>query len=423
MVVLPDDLVLEIIVRSSSAATIVRCAAVSRSLRRRILHPAFVRRLRGVIPFDDGADGHHGFIPSLLLGLYHRTKDPCRLPAFVPAEAGASIATSLALASPETPIHGDNQYSACVFSSYLPVASRRSLLVLRRRCKISSYSRRQLNAHGECPGELTVCNPVSGERWVLPPHEVFDQTIVVLDVNHDRALGSHSFKLLAADLPEGSPRTLIVQVFSSDEREWSPPLTCPISRSCNFHGHPKPVVLRSAVHWLCFTFSACRILKWERRGDGAEPKASLMKLPPSCESGVQDMCLALSTPSAADGTTNHAASLSVLVHGCDHIAVWVRTSARRRSNFWEQRHVIREDCIARPMEFHDGWLRGAELGWFCEGSGALILVGDDDPLLLDLPSMAVNKIKTLSRYSYTQPEFLPYETDLISYMMFLMKTF
>lgn len=343
---LPDDLVLEIIARSSPA-TIIRCGAISKPLRRRILHPAFLRRLRVVNAGDDTGNSRCGFVPSLLLGLYRRAKDLCSPLALVPPDTAgaASIATSLALVPPATPINHGANHSACIFGPYLPLSSRRSLIVLRRRCRVIGH---QDYLHSG----LTVCNPVSGERWVLPPHEVSDETVVLLDVNHnDQAIGTHSFKLLAAQLLVSPARTLIFQVFSSDEREWGTPVACPIYRICLSDGDSNVVVLRGAVYWLCCEYSGYSILSLKRRGDGGEPKASLVNLPESCKSGMHNMCLALSPAAAADDGTSNAALLSVVVHGSDRILVWVRrlrTTARGRSRRWELRHVIRENSIRRP---------------------------------------------------------------------------
>ncbi|KAF0921984.1 hypothetical protein E2562_020668 [Oryza meyeriana var. granulata] len=337
---------------SRHPATIIRCAAVSKPLRRRILHPAFLIRA-----------------------------SPAASSPATTKEATCTASSRLSSSACTTGREAICGGGACVLGSYTPLSSRRSLIVLRRWCKIVSHQEwRHHHVATLHSGELTVCNPASGERWVLPPHDVFDQSLVLLDVNYqnnDGARAHSSFKLLAAHLPNTSTRWLTVQVFSSDEREWVPLLTCAISRSCHLDGRANPVVLRGAVHWLCLTCSCYRILKWERRGE-QPPKASLMKLPPSWESRVHEMCLALSP--AADGTASHAAaSLSVVVLGLDHIAVWVGATTARRgmssgSCSWEHRYVIREGSIARPMELRlgDGWLRKITgLEWFCEGSGAL----------------------------------------------------
>uniref|UniRef100_J3LQT8 DUF7595 domain-containing protein n=1 Tax=Oryza brachyantha TaxID=4533 RepID=J3LQT8_ORYBR len=456
---LPDDLIVdEIVARGCSPATIVRCAAVSKPLRRRILRPAFLtRRLPALgLPRSDGGGAADLFVPSLLLGVYHRARDdPCSPLAFVPAAGAASIAaSSLDLVPPPaaaTPVSDDHAGGGgggvCVFGSYQPLSSRRSLVVLRRRCKIVSHQGRRHRHNGAARngGELTVCNPASGERWVLPPHEVFDQTLVLVDVNHhDGGVGgslSSSFKLLAAHLPESSPRSLTVQVFSSDERQWGPPLACAISRPCDLIDPAKPVVLRGAVHWLCRTRSCYRILKYRHRRRGGEhhqpPNTSLMKLPLPCESGVHDMCLALSPSShASSSSSSSSPSLSVVVLQQDHIAVWVRSAAAATSSSggsWEQRHVIREDGVAgaRPpmdLPWRDGWVRRITgLEWFCEGSGALFLEHRDDDapfLVLDLHGRGEVRIaNALQVVSSRQLEFCPYEVDLISYMTFFMKRF
>lgn len=61
---------------------------------------------------------------------------------------------------------------------------------------------------------------------------------------------------------------------------------------------------------------------------------------------------------------------------------------------------------------------------FCEGSGALVLEGDegDSPLLLDLQRRVLNKLETVS-WDDSCKLPCPYELDLISYMLFVMKTF
>ncbi|EEE54446.1 hypothetical protein OsJ_01531 [Oryza sativa Japonica Group] len=375
---LPDDLVLDIVARSRSPATIIRCAAVSKPLRRLILHPSFLRRV--VIPSGTGHDDDDpSFIPSLLLGVYHRPRDdPCCPLAFVPAARGAAAGASIAAASSLPPV-----------SPPADVEVERPI--------DGSHGGAGAHHHG---GELTVWNPASGGRWVLPPHdhEVLDQSIVLLDVAN-----------------------------------WAFPLIWKFQRIPSSKGKAKPVVLRggrsngfASRNW----GHRILVLKWPNRDAAAAAgaqatMASLMKLPPPCESGAYDTCLALS-PSPSDGTGAGAAtSLSVVVLVGDHIAVWVRAAAAR----WERRHVVREESIiaAWPMEgssLGDGWLGRTRLGWFCEGSGALLLERDDDdgrrrPLVLDMGAMVVRKVDMDCR----EAEFVHYEVDLVSYMMFVMRAF
>ncbi|KAL6614845.1 hypothetical protein ACP70R_037115 [Stipagrostis hirtigluma subsp. patula] len=420
---LPDDLVLEIVVRLATIASVICCAATCKPIRRGILHEPFLRRF---LARNNGGHGAHGsFIPSLLLGLYHQAEDPHRPPAFAPAADGASYPASVA-ALPTAPNHdnaGDDD--ACHFGPYRPVASRRSLLVLRRRCKIGASPRRNdhlVERHGGIyPVELSVCNPTTGERFVLPPHDVRDDSHVLLDVN---PLAPSAFKLLVAQLSLDSPKTLYVQIFSSEDGEWGRAMACPTPRSCEFleTGIPRPVVLGGTVHWLCSTAMGNCILTWRWRGDGGEPvphATSLAELPEPYMMLQTDMCLAVQPSTTGGDAAGPRALLSLIVLDRGEVRVWVRESTG-----WECRRRIQETGVARPMDFGNEWLRGAELAWFCEGSGTVFLrPGDGTPLLLDLDGMAVRKLKATSWDLHQEREFCPYEVDLTSYMLFVMKRF
>ena len=78
------------------------------------------------------------------------------------------------------------------------------------------------------------------------------------------------------------------------------------------------------------------------------------------------------------------------------------------------------------MDFSSRWLRGAELSWFCEGSGTLFLRPRDgtmSPSLFCLDTMEVSKLDAREWELNPEPEFCPYEVDLLSHMLFLMKQF
>ncbi|KAG2590435.1 hypothetical protein PVAP13_5NG402600 [Panicum virgatum] len=428
---LPDDLVLEVVARCPTISDVIRCAAASKPLRRGILHASFLRRLRG---FLNRCGGEHGgqapfSIRNLLLGLYHQSGDPSRQPAFVPASDAASLPPSVAALPPAT---GRDGAADCEFGPYLPVASRRSLLVLRRRCR-NSATDHLVGCHGLHPVELSVCNPTTGERRVLPPHDVLDMSHALLDVD---PIAPSSFKLLVAELSEGDPYTLYVQIFSSEDGNWGPPLACPITSgrgnweaSCEFActaRRPRPVVLGDTVHWLCTTDSGDRILTWRWRGGAAE-EASIVKLPRGYKFGRPEKCLAVLPSSAGDTAGSQAALLSLIVQERGEIEVWAREkccagSARK----WKLWYRVQEASIPRPTDFCNGWLRGAELSWFCEGSGTLFLQAGDEtvsPLLLELETMEVSKLEAKKWELNPEPEFCPYEVDLLSYILFVMKRF
>ncbi|KAL6881952.1 hypothetical protein ACP4OV_011424 [Aristida adscensionis] len=436
---LPDDLVLEIVVRCAAIATIIRCAATGKPIRRGILNAPFLRRLRRLLDRNDGHDARHFFLPPLLLGLYHQAEDPRRPPAFARAAGGAANYPASVAALPPAPDLGAADGSAaCDFGTYKPVASRGSLLVLRRRCKTGARQDDHLvERHGLHPVELSVCNPMTGERRVLPPNDVCDVSHALLDVDPLAPSSSSSFKLLVADLSCSSPRTLFVQVFSSEQGEWGPAMASPVRRSCEFllgAGSPRPLVLGGAVHWLCSTRQGNRVITWPWRGEPAPHEAvSLARLPGPCESSTaEEMCLAMQ-PSAAG--SSRRALLSVIVASQGSIQVWVREESGNggdRRFLWTRRRRIEEANVARPMDVGDRWLRGAEVSCFCEGSGAVLLRRPGDgamsmsPLLLDLDGMAASKLQTTDRELELHPEpgfwFCPYEVDLLSYMLFAMRS-
>ncbi|OEL19286.1 hypothetical protein BAE44_0019695 [Dichanthelium oligosanthes] len=431
---LPDDLVLEIVARCPTIADVIRCAAASKPIRRGILHASFLRRFRGFLIRNGGEHGHgRPPVRKLLLGLYHQSSDPHRQPAFVSVSDGVNLPPTVAALPPAPNRDDDAGGSECQFGSYLLVASRRSLLVLRRRCKNGAKDH-LVERHGIHPVELSVCNPTTGERRVLPPHDVHDMSHALLDVD---PIAPSSFKLLVAELSEGDPSTLYVQIFSSEEGEWGPPLACPIANSrgdvedsCEFNCaalRPRPVVVGDTVHWLCTTDFGDSILTWRWRGGGLAHEASIVKLPRGYKFGRPEKCLAVlpSTPGDAAGSQ---ALLSLIVLDRGEIEVWARerSGAAGSTMKWKLWHRIQEASIPRPANFCDGWLSGAELSWFCEGSGTLFLQAGDETmssLLLDLESMEVSKLEARKWELNPEPEFCPYEVDLLSYMMFVMKQF
>ncbi|TVU35795.1 hypothetical protein EJB05_17699, partial [Eragrostis curvula] len=405
---LPDDLVLEIVARCPTVADVIRCAATSKPLRRGILNKPFLRRLRYSL-LRDGLDGT--FIPSLLVGLYHKTNDPRHPLEFIPAADGAwRPSSSVAALPPAVASPGRHDAGACQYGSYLPVASGRSLLVLRRKCRVTEKEH-LIERHGPYPVELSVCNPTSGERWVLPPHDVYDTSHAVLDAD---PLAPSAFKLLVAKLTEDEPRTLRVQILSSEDGDWGPVVKCRIRHRGEFPDSSRrgPVVLGDSVHWLCNTEEGPRILTWRWRGGVKPPRdASLVKLHKSCWSlSVDMMCLAASPPT--DGAQGSHALLSLIVQVRGGIDVWVREKTGARST-WKLLHCIRDTCIPQSMGSSFRWLNGAERSLFCNRKSGRVFPratdgADDGPLLINLDS-------TLER------DFCPYEVDMFSYMLFGMK--
>ncbi|RLN41268.1 hypothetical protein C2845_PM01G26500 [Panicum miliaceum] len=160
----PVDLLLEIFARLD-VATIIRCAATSKTVRRAILDSpaAFGRRVE--------ANG------ALLLGVSYAFLDSRYLNAV--SSVGQAPRQNL-------------RFDAGVLMSAEPVASRGGLTVLRHR----------LNYH-----HVRVCNALTGRAsWLPPSHVSGDYPHALLAVDD----AGRSFQLLVADV------SLRTQVFSSD---------------------------------------------------------------------------------------------------------------------------------------------------------------------------------------------------------------
>lgn len=110
-------------------ATLIVCAATCRLLRRHIVNPAFIAKLR------------RRFAASCFLGLFYRhyKGEPSSSRPFCPD----------------------------VFNSYTPVESRGGLLVLRDSTLFTEHA------------SLCVYDPVAGRRTFLPPPDVHQQSLLL----------------------------------------------------------------------------------------------------------------------------------------------------------------------------------------------------------------------------------------------------
>ncbi|KAL6638214.1 hypothetical protein ACP70R_025786 [Stipagrostis hirtigluma subsp. patula] len=230
---LPADLLVEIVARSD-AATILRCSAAGKLLRREILSPEFIRRVCRRTP--DGA------VPARLLGFLGETFSPVH-PA---TPAAASFAEKHLAPSVST------RATAGLLDEFSFVTSRGGLVVLERR----DVGRRWRSA-------MCVYDPMTGARAFFrhPPNIIRNPfigaiyTYVVLTAAD--GIGC-AFILLAADMSRlvDCSTFIGVQTVSSDAGgKWAP---------VNHVSHRGPhwsrpvneynsaVVLDGVVHWLMY---------------------------------------------------------------------------------------------------------------------------------------------------------------------------
>ncbi|TVU44771.1 hypothetical protein EJB05_04239, partial [Eragrostis curvula] len=189
---LPVDLLLEIFARSD-AVTIIRCAATSKPIRRAVHDAAFRRRIA------------------------------------LRAEAGDAVLITRRVG--QAPRQITLPFDAGLLKSFEPVASRRGLVVLRRR---DGYFK-----------ELHVCNSFTGSWSRLPPGERFTGPLALLAVDDAGA----SFQLLVLD--ESMRR---MQIFSAEDGKWGAVVETqlpPYFRPDTFYRYYNPVVLGgTTVYWL-----------------------------------------------------------------------------------------------------------------------------------------------------------------------------
>ncbi|CAN6291687.1 unnamed protein product [Urochloa humidicola] len=344
---IPLDPLLDILARTD-AATVVRCAATSKPIRRAILDPAF----RHAITITTT-----NFVPAFLLGFsyVHRalssnhTDEPARVVA----------------------LQGRPRFDAALLAAFEPVAARGGLVILRQREP----------AAGAVPNlrELRVCNSLTGDTTILPHPTVQDEYPPALLAVTD---AGRSFELLVAD------RCLRTQTFSTKQGKWSavvetrlPPRHCYDVPAGSGGAQAHPVVLGAVVHWLCH--GGCLHPGVKVLDTGAGNMATQIELPADWDLTrvrcTQRIDAGLLLAKSGDGR------LSLLVAEVGAIAMWTLAAKEAGSARWSRQVVIRRQDIGR--EAVEGPSFSVRFMGFGERSGAVILQMDGIGLVrLDLGS-------------------------------------
>ncbi|XP_066164613.1 uncharacterized protein [Oryza sativa Japonica Group] len=237
---LPDDVLLEIFVRSD-AASIVRSAATCKSLRRRILHQQFRHRHRA-------GNGN----ASLLLGVSYRLR--------------TDLNTFVGVTSSSSPL----RFNASLLESFEPMASRDGLLVLKQRVANNAGDGGEHRSNGfffkgrSYSFNVCVCSIFTGGGDVttfLPP---MDPAMHVNMESHKNIYppallavgaaggggGRSSFELLVMDC------NLRTQTFSSEKGGWNAVRAAHLAPG-HHQRRPRmpvpnslPAIVGRAVHWL-----------------------------------------------------------------------------------------------------------------------------------------------------------------------------
>ncbi|KAM0841327.1 hypothetical protein ACQ4PT_059084 [Festuca glaucescens] len=252
--------VLEIVARSD-ISTLIRCAALCKSLRRRILNPGFLRRVTC----------HAGrIVPPCLLGYLHtyddeKDEEP-QPPALFSLVHPSTVPAAVSFSDKHLTPFLSQSAAYCLLGRYRPVTSRGGLVVLRRR----NINRRK---RSERRSDMCVYDPMTGKRTFFshPPDigkgHYYPQPISKIYVLLTAADGiGCSFMLFVADFSgfHDSCRTIRSQTMSSDSGGTWAPMTYTNDHVCPWWSLEQgrdAVVLRGGV--ICWLSNRDEVLTYQ----------------------------------------------------------------------------------------------------------------------------------------------------------------
>ncbi|TVU44759.1 hypothetical protein EJB05_04215, partial [Eragrostis curvula] len=304
---LPVDLQLEVVAHSDDAATILRCAAASKSLRGAILGPGFRPRRRRAL--RAAVDAGFGSGLARLVGVSDASRNK---------HGGGGASRSFRL-------------DAKPLQSFEPVSSRDGLLVLWRR-----------RDDGEEEPHLRVYNTFNGEVTDLP----------CMDVEGKWGAGGIYRPALLGVRRSGRPFDLLVmdaclrtRTYSSNTGKWGP---IRVVKRPSAHNHwcvieqaavmrASPAVVGRRVHWICRSTRTGDTFILAVHVNAAEARS--IELPPGCCRG--DAIGSCTIAATADR------KLGVVVAEAELISMWTLSSA---AEGWCREVVIRKQQVTPDVD-------------------------------------------------------------------------
>ncbi|KAK3149176.1 hypothetical protein QOZ80_3AG0213950 [Eleusine coracana subsp. coracana] len=333
---LPLHILVEIVRRSGDVATIVRCAATFKLLRRAILNPRFYSRLQV------GPDR------AFLVGVSYSSKEYCQGTEHLDPSRRIRLDPGLLSELP-----------------FQPVSSRDGLLVLRG---LELESRRDLCIYNTFTGRITALPhmDIDGGKW----NSDGDYSPALIDVGES----GRSFEVLAMDM------RLRTQIFSSVDGKWgaireaeAPPCYETWARIKELVFHNSPAFIGRTVHWICYGQRGpgyvMDMFILAVRADDATQVATPIEMPPCCPYiDSTDMKTCTVQIAAIDG------KLGVVVAETDVISVstysspegWTRKAAICKRWISDQ---VCDEMVVRAVRFEGfGERSGTVLsGWTRSG--------------------------------------------------------
>ncbi|CAL4927627.1 unnamed protein product [Urochloa decumbens] len=369
---LPSDPLLEVIERFDNVEAIVRCAAVSKPLRRAILDPdLFPRRLAA------RAAANGGFDPDLLLSV------TCRPRAASSIDSDDHFAAAAFSQTASSRV----RFDADLLLSYQLLSSRDGLLVLGRNHEVPDDT--QMSASDI---ELLVCNTITGHVTSVPRLNHWDaigafRSGIYPPVLLSTGGGGRSFELLVmykGDYFFSVSRE--IQIFSSQRSEWGAArkIHKPTRMELVRVASTVPAVVGRTVHWLACKDNPAQVVF--RGGDmfilAIHPEetqeATAIKLP-------QGLLTNLTTSSECEHNLAHTIILAATAEGkrlsivaAENlvISVWTLLPEDQGSSSsissWSREVVIRRGEIGRQLAFPLDAYQPIRFNAFGERSGTVL---------------------------------------------------
>ncbi|CAL4952880.1 unnamed protein product [Urochloa decumbens] len=381
---LPDDLLVEVFSRVGSVRSLFVFAVTSRRWLRLFTDPAFLRRL-----CPSQGEGHR----ARLLGFFPRQTEPFidHSPRMMKLRMvqHTSVSPPTFVPAPGSPLGPTEERALTAFVSD----------------DDGTFNYAEALAMRPTTGHLALCNPITGERHILPP---LDCSISHMDVN--------GYAIVTAADIHRKPRSpsarftfsqLLVIIgrnlhsYSAATRRWhAAPTMCLNGCLCVVGLQGLATVHRGAAHWLCFDSEAYT------RAPRDDHKLYMVKLP--VRAGGSPLLY-----------VNGDGKLSIACLYPVHATVWTQQKAGK-DNTWLRTQVFRLPMVVpnpndppemrRCFDQWHGFDKGSMLVMYrCGGVFTLDVEEEATEKVMDcFPSLF--KDKQLSRC-------VPYEMDLVDFFV------
>ncbi|CAL4972314.1 unnamed protein product [Urochloa decumbens] len=412
---LPDDILVEVFSRVGSVKILFRLAATCRRWLRLFTDPAFLRKL-----YPGHGKGLLGFFPRQtkpfmdylrmvkIRTARHTSVSP---PTFVPAPGSPLGSTEeRALTAFVSDDDGTFNYAK-------PLAARRGFVLMHLVPRSFDLDRMTMRATVH---RLALCNPITGDRHVLPPLDCPDSRVAIVkgyaivtaadagDLNGRRSPSARfTFSQLLIIANRQRTQEQYLHSYSAATRSWrGAPTMCTDGWRFSMAGQGIAAVHRGAAHWLCFDH---------------EDDHNLYKF-------SADLCTAcvsprLKLPVRTGGTpllhVSGDGKLSITCVCAQHVAVWTQQDEEEGAWLRTQQFRLAMVMPTNPNDPPDSRRCFEDCHEFDRGS-MLVVYRTGGVFVLDIEKEAMEKVIDSFPSLFTHKQHwrcVPYEMDLVEFFM------